>query len=386
MVTIAAKTRSFYLAALHTLPSLSFIYRGDQLRNEKLASPPLTSSLPGACIGLEERKPFGSLSIGLNLNEYRGAFASAIQPLVNRENFKITNDKYNPGIQFPILQCMKIENDKLFSGPFAEIRSTLDYSFHRHYSEDRQLLQDKIIRNMLRSDQIPDARGFSRSQPGEPLIIFTAGAMGVGKGYAINNLVERGLFSCENFVSVDPDEIRQLLPEYQTYLRENPLTAGELTQKEAGLIAEILILAALSQHKNILVDGSLRDSDWYAKYFVKLRKNYPKIKIGILHVTAPRGIIIKRAKTRGEKTGGRQIPLDIMEMAFEQVPKSVQQLSPLADHFCEVFNRQETKNVRVVTSWTTIESFQRNWLQSCSLVPSIFSGRSRRLLKSHKIC
>jgi len=386
MVTVAAKTRSFHLAAQYTLPSLSFIYRGNQLRNNKLASSPLTSSLPGACIGLEERKPFGSLFIGLNSNEYIGAFASAIKSLANSVNFKINNEKYNPGIQFPILQCMTIQNDQLFSGPFAEIRSSLDYSFHRYYSEDRQLLQDRIIRNMLRSDQIPDARGFSRSQLGEPTIIFTAGAMGVGKGYAINNLVERGLFSCKNFVSVDPDEIRQLLPEYQTYLRENPLTAGELTQKEAGLIAEILTLAALSQHKNILVDGSLRDSDWYAKYFAKLRKIYPKIKIGILHVTAPRKIIIKRAKTRGEKIGGRQVPLDIMEMALEQVPKSVQQLSPLADHFCEIFNRQETKNVNIVSSWTTIKSFQRNWLQSCSLLPSSFNGRSRRLLKSHKMC
>jgi len=65
---------------------------------------------------------------------------------------------------------------------------------------------------------------------------------------------------------------------------------------EAGLVAEILTLAALQAGKNVLVDGSLRDSDWYQNYFKSLRNDYPSLKIGILHVTAPREAVIKRAE------------------------------------------------------------------------------------------
>ena len=65
---------------------------------------------------------------------------------------------------------------------------------------------------------------------------------------------------------------------------------------EAGMVSEILTLAALEKGKNVLVDGSLRDSDWYQGYFASLRNDYPLLKIGIIHVTAPREAIIERAE------------------------------------------------------------------------------------------
>ena len=92
-----------------------------------------------------------------------------------------------------------------------------------------------------------------------------------------------------------------MLPEYQTYLIQNPETAGELTQKEAGLISEIIIQIALSDLKglNVVVDGSLSDSKWYTNYFHKLRHSYgSNLNIGIVHVTAPLEIIINRITQR----------------------------------------------------------------------------------------
>ena len=62
------------------------------------------------------------------------------------------------------------------------------------------------------------------------------------------------------------------------------------------MVSEILTLAALEKGKNVLVDGSLRDSNWYQGYFSSLRNDYPLLKIGIIHVTAPREAIIERAE------------------------------------------------------------------------------------------
>ena len=96
--------------------------------------------------------------------------------------------------------------------------------------------------------------------------------MGAGKGYTMAKLVEKGRFPLKAFVIVDPDEVRRLLPEYSLYIHANAELAGELTRKEAGFIAEILTLAALQAGKNVLQDGSLRDSDWYQTYFKRLKE------------------------------------------------------------------------------------------------------------------
>ena len=58
----------------------------------------------------------------------------------------------------------------------------------------------------------------------------------------------------------------------------------------------MLTLAALQSGKNVLQDGSLRDSDWYKSYFGRLRKEFPHVRQGIIHVTAPRDAVFQRAE------------------------------------------------------------------------------------------
>jgi hypothetical protein len=96
-------------------------------------------------------------------------------------------------------------------------------------------------------------------------------------------------------VKVDPDEIRRQLPEFMLYASLCAENAGELTNKECGYISEIITLASLESGKNVLVDGSLRDSEWYKLYFKMLRETYSFLKIAILHVVAPREDVFQRA-------------------------------------------------------------------------------------------
>ena len=76
----------------------------------------------------------------------------------------------------------------------------------------------------------------------------------------------------------------------------DPTHAGERTQKEARYIEYIAIRAALDRGYNVLVDGSLREREFYEEYFRDLKKRYEKLRIAILYVTAPRDVIIDRVK------------------------------------------------------------------------------------------
>jgi hypothetical protein len=173
-------------------------------------------------------------------------------------------------------------------------------------------------------------------------------------------LVERGLFPLLAFVRADPDEIRRYMPEYHLYVEQNPELAGQLTRKEAGFITEILTLAGLQAGKNVLVDGSLRDAAWYKQYFMQLRMNYSDIRLALIHVTAPREAVFRRAAERGMNTG-RIVPQELLAAAIEQVPKSVKKLSPLVDYFVELSNNVDIEIANPPSeTWNT---FKMNWIQ-----------------------
>lgn len=196
-------------------------------------------------------------------------------------------------------------NDVVFYGHFTSARQHLDYEYHSHYSSSRQLFQDSMIESLLLNDNVTEDDNSC-----EQWIIFSAGVMGAGKTHTINELTsnEQESFVTEirhPFVYVDPDEIRRLLPEFRLYVDKDPEKAGENTRKEAGMLAELLTEAALERGQNVLVDGSLRDAEWYESYFTTLRYAYPRLKLGIIHVTAPAEDIIERVKVSKVETNRR---------------------------------------------------------------------------------
>ncbi|CAM9706398.1 unnamed protein product [Ectocarpus fasciculatus] len=161
--------------------------------------------------------------------------------------------------------------------------------------------------------------------------------MGAGKSHVMGVLGERGLFPMEDFVQVDPDRLRRRLPEMEGYVRSDPGTAGSLTHKEAGLLAEVLQETALLQGRNILVDGSMRNGEWYAEHVGGLRRRYPRLRVAIIHVWAPEEEVMKRAVRRGLTTG-RVIPPAVLRDTIRAVPRSVEMLAPLADYCVRIDN------------------------------------------------
>ena len=124
-----------------------------------------------------------------------------------------------------------------FVGKYRKLRRGLDYSYHMFYSETRQLLHDEII-DMFVNTKIEDGSSVC-DRPTQNWLVFTAGCMGAGKGHVVRWLNNNGIFPLKSFVVVDPDAIREVLPETSTYNDRNPFTMGHLTQKEVGYISEV---------------------------------------------------------------------------------------------------------------------------------------------------
>jgi predicted kinase len=182
------------------------------------------------------------------------------------------------------------------TGPFTNIRRTMDYSHHRVYSPARQRVQDDIILRELREGD-PDSASHVDGRGVRQWIIFTAGAMGVGKSYTLQWAAP---WLPEAFVLADADRLRHHLPEMNGYKERNPNTAGLLTQKEAGYMSELLAAAGLLQGRNVVIDGSMRDAAWHTRYIRHLRSQFPGVRVAILHVQAEKDVIFQRAQSRGQ--------------------------------------------------------------------------------------
>ena len=210
-------------------------------------------------------------------------------------------------------------DDAPFVGKYQDIRNRLDYTFHRRYSVERQLLQDELIKSFLNTTVYDRSHNVTCEVPLENWIVFTAGPMGAGKGHTIQWLHKEKLFPFNAFVNVDPDAIRSLLPEFSFYIKHNISIAGSLTQKEVGYISEILSYDALNLGKNVLVDGSLRNTYWYLEYFKNLREEFPIVKISIIEVAAQPNTVLSRAAKRSLVTG-RVVPAAVILDSIDKIP------------------------------------------------------------------
>mmetsp|Transcript_8837 Transcript_8837/g.23081 ORF Transcript_8837/g.23081 Transcript_8837/m.23081 type:complete len:336 (+) Transcript_8837:18-1025(+) len=240
---------------------------------------------------------------------------------------------------------------------FFSARVGLDYRHHMRYSLERQAVQDGIIRQILsfedmqrgkpvaEADWMRVARGARvLRQPRQPWCVFTAGAMGAGKTHVMCALDRHGLMPINNFVRIDMDRIRDLLPEMPEYVKRDKRSAGHMTQLEAGAIAEIVSEEAFARGLNVWIDSSMKNSDWWATELARLRRVYPH-RLCIMHITADWEAVQKRERRRGEQTG-RRIPADVLLDAFRQVPRSVARLAPMVDECIVVDNNARQPRFR----------------------------------------
>jgi Zeta toxin len=250
-------------------------------------------------------------------------------------------------------------DEPLFFGPYAHLRREIDYSYYRNYSKQRQWLQDAIVEDLL-----------------EPWLIFTVGARGAGKRHTVHALVDSGRLPILSFVHVDPDSIRRRLPEFESYAKQNPTLVNDLTRKECGFIAELLLLAGLQNGRNVVFDSAMRDTKWVSSFIGTLKTRcatemfglLTKIKVALLHITAPTEVILQRARMKSAETG-RQIAEESILKSLEAIPASLKEVQNLVDFYCEISNGVDS--YELVSGDLDWDGFQRTFLQTCAWKPGM---------------
>lgn len=187
------------------------------------------------------------------------------------------------------------------------------------YLEFRKMLHEKIINDLTNQVQ-PAAE--------QPLVIFLGGGSASGKT-SISKLLLQGFANdSEHVIHIDSDAIKSALPEYTSFLKENPNTTASRLHEESSDIAEILFTKSLEKNLNILLDGTMKSAG-RAERLIGMARSYGyKVSAVIADVS------LEEALSRAEKRfiiEQRRVPDHIIRESHQNVPVTVKRIENQVD-------------------------------------------------------
>jgi predicted ABC-type ATPase len=209
-------------------------------------------------------------------------------------------------------------SQKIFYGKYQTYRQMMDYDYYNNFTEERQQIQDNIIDEIILN---------INSNHKNLWIIYTMGSYGSGKTHTLHNI---NFLNLNEFVHIDPDKIKEKLPEVNEYTKLFPNSASTLLHKESCFIALLLEYYCILNNIPIIVDGSLQAYEWYLEHIKFIRENYKSYKICIIKVESELEIALERCKKR-EKITFRKIPEHIIKSVYDKIPISYEKLKDKVD-------------------------------------------------------
>lgn len=201
-------------------------------------------------------------------------------------------------------------------------KNTRDYHWDDEmdaYTFARQELHQHLIDRMLR-----DVRPVDTSRHTKHAVI-TMGIPASGKSDAV-----RDSLNTSNYAHVDPDKIREQLPEFKEAVDQRAKDGGSIVADETNNVADRALFTAISKGMNVVLEGVVASPEWYEKQLVPhLKKNGYKVSLLMVHEPDVESAI-QRAERRGNKTG-RFVPETHIRKAHPRLPKNFVNLAQQVD-------------------------------------------------------
>ncbi|WP_404452012.1 zeta toxin family protein [Virgibacillus necropolis] len=206
------------------------------------------------------------------------------------------------------------------------------YSLGDQYTKERQQLHMEILNDIIKKNK----NSMSKM---EPTAILIGGGSGTGKTMLRENIVEKELVIKSIFaVTVDPDHIKEYIPEYDSLKNTHPTYAAALVHKESRDISDLLLKRLIKEQKDLIYESTLAKTHKCKKIIDKLHRYDYEVHVHVVDV--PLKEAKKRTKKRAKHTG-RTIPAHIIENTHKLVPRTFLAIKDSADSY-HVYNN-ETK-------------------------------------------
>lgn len=177
-----------------------------------------------------------------------------------------------------------------------------------HLSEERSKVYQGII------DTAFD--GVEKPEHGKQEVVIMGGGGGSGKSYLIKSqYIQVAPQSAKKAVHINPDDIKDGLPEYKQMLSSNDenvrKNAANFVQQESSIIAERIYSLAVAKGYSVVYDGTGSDMKQMERFTSQARKSGAVVKA--YYVQAPIDVALKNAEKRYETEGRYVDPARLIE-------------------------------------------------------------------------
>ncbi|WP_194270883.1 zeta toxin family protein [Fictibacillus phosphorivorans] len=180
------------------------------------------------------------------------------------------------------------------------------------YTKEREALHQKIMATLIKKSKMDNL------QP--PIAVLVGGGSASGKTSLCESIVKKNIKKKKrHLITIDPDEIKKLIPEYKSFQKKFPSSAASLVHKESVDISEMLIQHMLETKRSFLLEGTMAKTGKYVSLVNSLQKRRYEVIVYIVDV--PVDVAIKREAIRAKKTG-RSIPRYVIEHTHRRIPKT----------------------------------------------------------------
>lgn len=188
------------------------------------------------------------------------------------------------------------------------------------YNEERSKLHQQIIDSFV--GHPPSVR-----PPQKPVAVVMMGGPAAGKGTLLRAVQpgNRREGVSDDFVNVNPDDVKEKLPEYKAMLdmgqhegkTMSAKDAAHLVHEESSDVAKMVLERAVANRQNVVVDGTGKDSARYREKIKQLVDAGYHVRLLMPHV--PLEEAQTRAKERAERQG-RYVPDEYVVQAHHVIP------------------------------------------------------------------
>ena len=207
-----------------------------------------------------------------------------------------------------------------------------DSSAKAHCEIDAQgrAIAPKPHRANLHLNIIKDStQNTSATAQGAPKALLVIGAPGSGRSALMNTL--------ENFVIINPDRIKEKLPEYQEATKKRAKNAALIVHAESSLIAKQIQVHAVSQRMNLAIELTGDNPEAIKTAMQSLKKHGYEVGVALCH--CPAKDHLRRTISMSEITG-RWLSEDFIQQSNRQALDTFKQIR----HECDRFRVIDTQN------------------------------------------
>lgn len=198
------------------------------------------------------------------------------------------------------------------------------------YSPKRHALHLQIVAHFIKKASSPN-------KGEKPIAVLIGGGTASGKTTLRKIIVENMLRGMNiHTVTVDPDEIKEYLPEYGALKKKHPHEAARLVHKESLDVSELLLSQLIRHRKHFVHEGTMARTNKYKKLVKQLKKAGYAVYAYI--VDLPLETAKQRAAKRAKLTG-RTIPPHIIENTHRLVPYTFLVIKQWVDNYYVYDNR-----------------------------------------------